>query len=159
MAKSLPIVKREYYRAMAVDYAKSWIGTPYTYGGDDFHSLDCSGLIIEIFKGIGIFKENEDYTADALFWKYQTKRIYGLPYAGCLVFWLNRSRKATHVAMMIDNFFLIHAAGGGPKTKTLEDAIRDNAYVKMRELHEIVEFRKKNYDQDYAVIDPFLEIK
>jgi len=153
------LLKQEYFRSQAVWYAKRWIGTPYTWAGDDFRSLDCSGLIMEIFKALGIFHENEDYSAEALFQKYGRFRIQGLPYAGCLVFWLNAKGQAVHVAIMIDNYFLIHAAGGGPGTRTVEDAIRDNAYVKMRMLEEVADFRKEKYGQDHAIVDPFKEMK
>jgi cell wall-associated NlpC family hydrolase len=153
------VLKKDYFRNQAIWYVKQWIGTPYTYGGDDFRSLDCSGLIVEAFKAIGIFHENEDYSADALFRKYKQNRVQATPYAGCLIFWLDGKGKAVHVAIMIDNFFLIHAAGGGPNTKTVEDAIRDNAYVKMRSLEEVAEFRKKRYGQDYVIVDPFEEMK
>ena len=30
--------------------AKSWIGTPYRYGGDDKRGVDCSGFVLKVYK-------------------------------------------------------------------------------------------------------------
>ncbi|GAH11032.1 unnamed protein product [marine sediment metagenome] len=30
-------------RNRAIEYLKTWLGTPYIIGGDDFQGLDCSG--------------------------------------------------------------------------------------------------------------------
>lgn len=38
-----------------IDIAKQWIGTPYVYGGNDPEKgLDCSGLVQQAFKRVGI---------------------------------------------------------------------------------------------------------
>jgi cell wall-associated NlpC family hydrolase len=38
-----------------IDIAKEWLGTPYVYGGNDpKKGLDCSGLVQQAFKRIGI---------------------------------------------------------------------------------------------------------
>lgn len=143
-----------YYRAKAVEYIQHWIGTPYTWGGDDFSAFDCSGLIVEVFKSIGKFYDHEDYSAETLYQKFKNNEIKQ-PFSGCLVFWFNKQGKAVHVAMMIDKYFLVHAAGGGSKVKTREDAIRLNAYVMMRELRKVAKFRRGHYGQDYKIVDPF----
>ena len=152
------IHKAYYYRSQALWYLKQWIGTPYCWGGDDFSAMDCSGLIVEVFKAIGRFKEAEDFTADGLYHLYKSGELEEgrEPYEGCLVFWFNPlTERATHVAMMIDNYFLIHASGGGSATKTLADAIKHNAFIKMRELAKVAEQRKRDYGQYYRVVDPF----
>ena len=142
-----------YYRAKAVEYIQHWIGTPYSWGGDDFSSFDCSGLVVEVLKSIGKFYDYEDYSADALYQKYKDNPAR--PFSGCLVFWFNQGGKAVHVGMMIDKYFLIHASGGGSKVKTVSDAIDKNAYVMMRELQKVARFRQGHYGQDYKVVDPF----
>ena len=152
------VEKAYIYRTQALWYLKQWVGTPYCWGGDDFSSMDCSGLIVEDFKAIGKFGEREDYTADGLYHLFKAGELEEgkEPYEGCLVFWFNPlTERATHVAMMIDNYFLIHASGGGSGTKTMADAIRSNAFIKMRELEKVASFRKKEYAQYYKVVDPF----
>ena len=142
------------YRSKAVEYIQRWIGTPYSWGGDDFSAFDCSGLILETFKAIGKFYDHEDYSAAALYHKYKSNEVKQ-PFAGCLIFWFNKAGKAVHIAMMIDKHFLIHASGGGSRVKTVSDAIDKNAYVMMRELKKVARFRKDHYGQSYKVADPF----
>jgi hypothetical protein len=63
------------------------------------------------------------------------------------VFWL-KGTSIIHVEIMIDDFHTVGASGGGSATLTINDAIRANAYTKMRPL----EYRGKHY----LVVDPFL---
>ncbi len=141
-----------------VGYVEKWIGTPYTWAGDDFSSLDCSGLIMEGFKGIGEFDDAEDYSANGLYKIFKARKCVEpeKPYRGCLVFWFNKKGKAVHVAVMKDNHLIVHAAGGGQLTETIEDARRDNAYVKQRSLVKVAAYRKGRYGQTHKIIDPFL---
>ncbi len=141
-----------------IGYVEKWIGTPYTWAGDDFSSLDCSGLMMEGFKGIGEFDVAEDYSANGLYKLFKARKCVEpkKPYMGCLVFWFNKKGKAVHVAVMKDNHLLIHAAGGGQLTETIEDARRNNAYVKQRSFEKVVAYRKRKYQQIYKIIDPFL---
>ena len=143
-----------FYRAKAVEYIQHWIGTPYSWGGDDFSAFDCSGLIVEVLKSIGKFYDYEDYSADSLYHQYKDNEVRQA-FSGCFIFWFNKEGKAVHVAMMLDKHFLVHASGGGSMVKTINDAIDKNAYVMMRELKKVAKFRKSHYGQDYKVVDPF----
>lgn len=140
----------EYYfrlRERAVIYLEKWIGHFYLWGGDDPSGFDCSGLIVEVLQAVGLVQHRLDLTADALYRRYRSRsRQRGSK--GYLVFWLNDMQdKAIHVEMMIDNYHTIGASGGGSKTKTIADAVRDNAFVKMRPLG----YRGLNY----KLCDPF----
>jgi len=144
----------EYYsqlRERAVIYLEKWIGNFYLWGGDDPSGFDCSGLIIEVLQAVGLIQHRLDLTADALYRRYKKhKRTPG--YKGCLVFWFdNFQERAIHVEMMTDNYHTIGASGGGSRTKTIADAIRDNAFVKMRPLG----YRGLNY----KICDPFTVLK
>ena len=68
-----------------------------------------------------------------------TKVNYSFVKPGDLVFWMNQvsaalpSGRATHVGILWDPVTLYLAAeGGGPFTKTHEDAIKVNAFIKLR---------------------------
>lgn len=147
---SKPDLNLEFYsllRNRAVLYLEKWIGHFYLWSGDDPSGFDCSGLIVEVLQSVGLIKHKSDYSADMLYRKYKDRsREQG--HKGCLLFWLNNMQtKAVHVEMQIDDFHTIGASGGGSKTKTIADAIRDNAFVKMRPLG----YRGLNY----KICDPF----
>ena len=113
-------------RNLACQVAWSLLGTFYKWGGDDPSGFDCSGLIVEILKAVGILERQRDATAEEL------SRMYSgvlKPYKGCLVFYDIPIR---HVEFCLDGEFAIGASGGGSNTLTIEDAIKNNAYVKIR---------------------------
>lgn len=120
-------------REVALLIAERHLGTFYTWGGDDPSSFDCSGLMIEALKSSGVFPRKGDDTADGLRGRYEAVPS-GERKAGDLVFWLNASGKAFHVGMVWGDpaEWYIGAEGGGSSTKTIEDAIARNAFVKLR---------------------------
>jgi len=133
-------------RTKAVWYLCEWIGAPYLWGGDDFSGWDCSGLVIEMLKSVGLLPHSFDDTAHGLYLRFKENKIEK-GYAGCLVFFF-KDGKAIHVETMIDDYHIIGASGGGSKTMTREDAIRHNAFVKMRPIG----YRGNNY----KICDPFM---
>jgi len=147
---SKPDPTLEYYsrlRERAISYLEKWIGHFYLWSGDDPSGFDCSGLIVEVLQGVGLIPHKSDYTANALYGIFKDrKRSHGRK--GHLVFWMNSTQdRMIHVEMMVDNYHVVGASGGGSKTKTIADAIRDNAFVKMRPLG----YRGLNY----KICDPF----
>ena len=117
----------------AVDYAQSFIGTPYRWGGDDpMAGFDCSGLVVEVLQGVGVLRHRTDYTADGLRRKFPA---IDKPLPGCLACF-GAGPVATHVGLVVDVVddvpLMLEAANGGSTTKTEADAIKQNAYVMMR---------------------------
>lgn len=143
------ILKSYYLRRRVVSYLQCWIGTPYLWAGDDFSGFDCSGLVLEVLKSVGLVKHSIDVTANYLYLTFykQKKKKGG---AGCLVFWF-KGNVAIHVEMMVDELHVVGASGGGSKTKTIADAIKHNAFVKMRP----ISYRGDNY----KICDPFMKNK
>jgi cell wall-associated NlpC family hydrolase len=133
-------------RDLAVQVAWQWYGKPYLWGGDDpLAGIDCSGFVIEILKSVGILPHEGDWTAEELWQRFQHVQVL-VPTVGCLAFW--GKEKMTHVEFCLDEQFCIGASGGGSKTTSLADAIKDNAYIKVRPIH----YRGK----PKAFVDPFL---
>lgn len=122
-------------REKAIKYLWAFVQTWYSWGGDDPSGIDCSGLICEILQALGLIPRSgpgSDLTAQGIWDKFRDK-IVEKPYEGCLVFYYGSDPNiAIHIEMCIDDESSIGASGGGSKTITKEDAIRDNAFVKMR---------------------------
>ena len=120
--------KREWFLWVA----KSYHGTFYTWGGDDPSGFDCSGLTIECSKTIGILPRKGDWPARGLYARWLRNEIQ-IPKPGDIVFWENAAHNdIVHVEIVVDKGLSIGASGGGSKTKTRQDAIRDNAFIKIR---------------------------
>ena len=125
-------------RDIAIDVAKTHLGLPYKWGGDDtIGGFDCSGLVVEILQSAGIIKTGLDYTAQGLSNLYPETDIVQ---AGDLVFWdWNKDGVIEHVEMVafVDESgeaFTIGASGGGSATTSPARAMEQNAYVKIRPL-------------------------
>ena len=125
--------------------AYSLHGRPYLWGGDDPSGFDCSGFVIEILKSVGILPRTGDWTADGLYKMF--KHLPSEPQQGCLVFWGTERRK-THVEYCYTKDITIGASGGGSKTITMQDAIKQNAYIKFRPIN--------SRNKKIWVVDPFL---
>jgi hypothetical protein len=120
---------------VALYTALSHLGRWYTWGGDDPSGFDCSGLVIEALKAAGkVPRGGWDSTADGLMKDAGFEVADGLE-PGCLVFW-GRDARATHVEMIVavdgEQTWTVGASGGGSATRTVDDARRMNAFVKIR---------------------------
>jgi cell wall-associated NlpC family hydrolase len=121
-------------RKFAIEYAMQFIGKFYKWGGDDPSGYDCSGLAIEVLKAVGCFERKGDTTAAGLFQMYkEISEDYSAP--GDLVFWKNSAAKIIHVEMIVKGKLAIGASGGGSATITAADAIRQNAFIKVRPIY------------------------
>jgi hypothetical protein len=127
-----------------IEYLKHFEGTPYIWGGDDFSGFDCSGLSVEVLKSIGLIARKADYTADGLR-KLFEKYVVPTPYEGCLVFFM-RNGTAYHIEIAINKYQTIGASGGSSSVKTVQDAIKQNAFIKRRPIPQSLEL---------VFIDPF----
>ncbi len=141
------LVKAQYVRAKAVEYAWAFLGLPYRWGGDDpILGFDCSGLVIEVLQAVGILPHGFDTTAEGLYQRFRAHTV-ARGYAGCLVLWLNAAGIATHVELMVDEFHTIGASGGGTATSSLDAAAAQNAFVKLRPFG----YRGSSF----KIVDPF----
>jgi len=116
---------------LATRVAWSFIGTAYRWGGDDpMAGFDCSGFVIEILKSVGKLPRVGDWSAAQLSEMFPKTTV---PHEGCLVFYSSTpGGHIIHVEYVIDDTRSIGASGGGSSTNTVQDAINQDAYIKVR---------------------------
>lgn len=143
-------------RKLALKIAFTYLGTWYKWGGDDPSGFDCSGFVIEILQSVGLVGRKEDLTAAGLWERFKRGKV-SQPRAGVLVFWANRNGNVIHVEMAISTIHAIGASGGGSGTITAEDAIRKNAFIKIRPIDS--RQRIKGYADPFALVEHTEEIE
>jgi len=114
-----------------VNYLRNFIGIHYVWGGNNpIKGFDCSGLICEGLKAVGLLGPKEDLTAADLYDRFKDYDRGLLIDMGAMLFF--GSKHITHCALAVGDYRMIEAAGGGHLTKTREDAAKANAFVKER---------------------------
>lgn len=120
-------------RQFFLEYAWTFIGVPYTWGGDDpMRGFDCSGYCVECLKSVAKLPYKGDWTANGIWVLFQHLKVTW-PDPGALVFWQSsRSDKMIHIEIVVHRGISLGASGGGSSTLTLADAIEQNAYIRAR---------------------------
>lgn len=117
---------------IATQVAWSFHGLPYRWGGNDpMAGFDCSGYVIEILKSVGLLPREGDWRARDLFEKYKMNQ-FSVAEEGMLVFWVNSKAVVIHIEYCLNSYLAIGASGGGGSTITEQDAIEQDAYIKVR---------------------------
>lgn len=94
--------------AELIDTAKTYLNTPYLWGGRTHFGIDCSGFAQTVFKQHGIqIKRDASQQAE------QGTVVDFLPaaQAGDLAFFDNDEGRIVHVGIMLNNEQIIHASG------------------------------------------------
>lgn len=89
--------------------AKSWIGTPYKYGGEDKRGVDCSGLVLKVYKSALDIKLPRNSAQQADYCSPLQKNQL-LP--GDLIFFATSGsrRKVSHVGIYVGDGKMIHSS-------------------------------------------------
>lgn len=122
---------------VVLDFLYGRLNTPYFWGGAGPY-YDCSGLIIECLKMRGWVASSFDATAHDIF----TRTLSGgtlKPKAHALSFYGTKQR-IIHVGYCVSDTHMIEAGGGDSKTKTVEDAIKQAAFIRLRTIYHRKDF-------------------
>lgn len=136
---NLPSTDREWFVWTALQYLGQW----YKWGGDGPDGFDCSGLVIECGKSCGLFPRDYDNTAAGIYaaFKREGSATDNIPIGapGSMVFY-SSSRKPSdiyHVEICLDSELYIGASGGNRTTTTLNRAIHQGAFIKVRPIRDV----------------------
>lgn len=127
---------------LLINTAMSYVNTPYKWGGDDPSGIDCSGLVQEILASIGEDPKG-DQTAQKLFEYFEKngrvffnhfETISDADSLGALAFYGKNRDTIKHVGFIVglNPLRMVEAGGGGRHIRTIKDAIKHNAYVRVR---------------------------
>lgn len=117
---------------LLITYAMQFVGKPYIWGGDHPSvGFDCSGLVQEILKSAGLDPIG-DQTAQGLYNHFEKHGSINTWGVGSLAFFGKSVKEITHIAFCVDQYRMIEAGGAGSNCKTVNDAIKEKAFVRMR---------------------------
>jgi len=146
-----PDMDKMLYRFLALRYAWGFVGTYYSWGGNNpMGGFDCSGLISEILQAFGMIGRSERLTAQGIRDRFLDCKV-DVPHKGCLVFYhaADNPDRIIHIEFCIDDTLAIGASGGGSATKTKEDAIKHGAFIKIRPM--------RTRTNLWGFVDPFMK--
>lgn len=105
-----------------IDYFKMYLNTPYLWGGKSIFGIDCSGIVQNCFKAIGI-----DLPRDASKQVFEGKDIkWEDRQIGDLVYFISSNGKVTHVGLLVELDQIIHAHGRVRQDKIDKKGIWNN---------------------------------
>jgi len=111
--------------------AISFVTTPYMWGGSNaMKGLDCSGFVQKVLEEVGIDPPG-DQTAQGLYNHFVKAGKQCQIGPDSLLFFGKSPSRITHIAIALTDEVMIEAGGGDSTTKTLEDAIKKEARVRI----------------------------
>lgn len=111
----------------------SYLNIPYIYGGKNpLVGEDCSGLVCEFLKALGVLTTNEELGSQQIYDKFKPMTVAGEPAVGSLAFYGSDVSHIDHVAIFIDDKFILEAGHGTADTLTKEVATQRGAYSRIR---------------------------
>jgi hypothetical protein len=88
--------------------AKSFLNTPYLWGGRTHYGIDCSGFTQAVFKLRGVYLKRDAWMQAE---QGETVDFLAETKSGDLAFFDNAEGRITHVGIMLNNEQIIHASG------------------------------------------------
>lgn len=113
------------------DYIKTWIGTPYKWGGTDRVGIDCSGLIINIYQEF-YRKPLPVRTTGQMLEKFQPIQLTTAIPGDLIFFNTIKGPEADHVGLYLGNNEFVHAGSKGVAIANLTSPYWKKAFVTVR---------------------------
>jgi gamma-D-glutamyl-L-lysine dipeptidyl-peptidase len=92
------------------------LGTPYLWGGTSSRGYDCSGLVLRLFEWAGIAMPRDAHEQAALGYDLHDPALAG---PGDLLFFAERGRAVSHVAISIGRGAILHASRSSVRIERL----------------------------------------
>jgi len=125
---------------LLIQYAMSFVGCNYKWGGSNpITGFDCSGLVQEILKSVGIDPPG-DQTAQDLYRHFLPKSTAMNFSPGALAFYGPSLRNIIHVGFLIDSYRMVEAGGGGSLVTNKEESALVDAFVRIRAVRARADF-------------------
>lgn len=125
------------YAKEMVEYALRFIGQPYQWGKQGPCFWDCSGFILEVLKAFGRVGNKEDMSSKDLY-RYLINRKWKAGYQTGSILFFGGSDDLfdliSHVGIAYNKELYISACSGDSTTVTLNRAMEQNAFIKLRPL-------------------------
>ena len=101
------ISKYKHSTPSLISFAKSYLNTPYLWGGKTNYGIDCSGFTQIVFRNQGIEIPRDASQQE----KYGSPTLYKDRQKGDVAFFSNSVGKIIHVGILISKTKIIHASG------------------------------------------------
>lgn len=137
-----------------VGEARRWIGVPYRYGGESRSGVDCSGMVMVIYRDVAGVKLPRSSAAQRDYCLEVSRRQLQ---PGDLVFFSSSrgGRKISHVGMYVGNGRIIHASSSrGVIESALEEKYYDSHYHSSGRVPGITLAKKNAYVSDEPQFQP-----
>lgn len=115
--------------------ALQFLGKPYLWSGQGPNGYDCSGLVREVLAPTMVLPKDDLNSQGMHDWLLKTGAHIGSLESGALAFYGADDHSITHVALLLSPDIIIEAAGGDHTTTSVEQAIKQNAFVKLRNIN------------------------
>ena len=119
-----------------IDYAKTYLGSPYKYGGNNPSGIDCSGFVKNVYDKFGVKlprTARQQYTTGAGIDRGELS-------TGDLIFFgRGRSRDPSHVGIFLEDGKFIHSSArrnGGVRVDSLDDNFYRHTFMGGRKMVE-----------------------
>ena len=119
-----------------IDYAKSYLGSPYRYGGNNPSGIDCSGFVKNVYGKFGVKLPR---TARQQYTTGKDIDRGDLSTGDLIFFGRGRSRDPSHVGIFLEDDKFIHSSArknGGVRIDSLGDNFYRHSYLGGRKLVE-----------------------